>query len=593
MILSLRVNLILLILFPAVLYCAVSTDRAGAQTAPKVKAAQTQAAQAQPEKKVSEPLPVTAPEQTPKQEKPKGSPVMLNGKMLFLVQERVFSFSPDERARAVAQKIRKLSKEPVDRINSVHVAESETVSEIVLDDWVIMTVTELDAKTAGGQRKALAESRVQAIRNAALALHHEYSLKTILLGILWTVIATIVLFVCLKLNAASFRKLGTKLESWRGTRIRSLRIQKMELMPADRITDFLISLSKVSRVGIIILLFYFYLPLSFSFFPWTRGYATFVFSYILYPLRTVFGAFAAYVPNLFFIAVIVTVSFYFIKLVRFLFREIQNGTLTFPNFYRDWAEPTYKIARFLIIAFTLVVVFPYLPGSDSPAFQGVSIFLGVLFSLGSSSAVANVVAGTVLTYTRAFKIGDRVRIGDTVGDVIDKTLLVTLVRTIKNVDISIPNAIVLSSHIGNFSSSAREHGLILNTGVTIGYDVPWRKVHELMLSAANGTEHILKDPAPFVLQKSLDDFYVSYELNAYTDQPVMMARIYSELHQNIQDEFNQGGVEIMSPHFSALRDGNQSTIPEENLSKEYVAPSFRLWNVENPLSGTTNKNKLD
>ncbi|HSH14200.1 MAG TPA: mechanosensitive ion channel family protein, partial [Desulfurivibrionaceae bacterium] len=260
-------------------------------------------------------------------------------------------------------------------------------------------------------------------------------------------------------------------------------------------------------------------------------------------------------------------------------------SIKLPNFPADWAQPTYKIGRFLVIAFTAVVVFPYLPGSDAPAFKGVSLFIGVLFSLGSTAAVANVVAGIILTYMRAFVIGDRVKIADTIGDIIEKTLLVTRVRTIKNEDITIPNAMVLGSHIINYSSSARERGLILHTTVTIGYDVPWRQVHELLLGAARASENILAEPPPFVLQTSLDDFYVSYQLNAYTDQPNRMALTYSALHQNIQDRFNAAGVEIMSPHYAALRDGNQVTVPEENLAKSYVAPAFRLTGLGAFLSG--------
>jgi small-conductance mechanosensitive channel len=181
---------------------------------------------------------------------------------------------------------------------------------------------------------------------------------------------------------------------------------------------------------------------------------------------------------------------------------------------------------------------------------------------------------------RAFRIGDRVRISDTVGDVIEKTLLVTRVRTIKNEDITIPNAMILNSHIVNYSAVIDQSGLILHTGVTIGYDAPWRKVHELLIRAALNTKHILKEPAPFVLQTSLNDFYVSYEINAYTDKPSEMAVIYSELHQNIQDSFNAEGVEIMSPHYSSLRDGNHTTIPAENLPVTYVQPPFRILRVD-------------
>jgi small-conductance mechanosensitive channel len=241
--------------------------------------------------------------------------------------------------------------------------------------------------------------------------------------------------------------------------------------------------------------------------------------------------------------------------------------------------------RFLIVVFTLIVAFPYLPGSKSPAFQGVSIFFGLLLSLGSSSAISNVVAGTVLTYTRAFQLGDRVQIGETTGDIVDRTLLVTRVRTIKNADIAIPNAMVLTSHIINFSSMATRDGLILHTSVTIGYDAPWRKIHDLLISAAESTENILHEPKPFVLQTGLNDFYVNYEINAYTNQASLMAKTYSDLHQNIQDKFYESGVEIMSPHYFGMRDGNRAAIPAAYLPKDYAAPGFRIAEPSTPIPG--------
>jgi small-conductance mechanosensitive channel len=212
--------------------------------------------------------------------------------------------------------------------------------------------------------------------------------------------------------------------------------------------------------------------------------------------------------------------------------------------------------------------------------------VALLFSLGSTSIVANIVAGVILTYMRPFKVGDRVKIADTTGDIVEKTILVTRIQTIKNVLITIPNAMVLGSHIINYSSSAgSSEPLILHTAVTIGYDAPWRKVHELLIAAAQATEHVLAEPKPYVLQLSLDDFYVRYELNAYTDSPRTMARIYSDLHQNIQDMFNEAGVEIMSPHYKAIRDGNQTAIPEESLPGSYVAPSFRVQSLPPSATG--------
>ena len=232
--------------------------------------------------------------------------------------------------------------------------------------------------------------------------------------------------------------------------------------------------------------------------------------------------------------------------------------------------------RFLVNVFAAISIFPYIPGSQSDAFRGVSVFLGILLSFGSAGAISNLIAGLVLTYMHPFRNGDRVKIADTIGDVIERTQLVTRIRTIKNVVITIPNSMVLGSHIINFSSVAKEQGLILHTAITIGYDAPWKTVHALMIAAAKATTHILTTPEPFVLQTSLDDFYVTYEINAYTDQANKMGTIYGELHQNIQDKFNEAGVEIMSPHCANIRDGNQVTIPENYLPKSYRAPGLRI-----------------
>ncbi len=267
---------------------------------------------------------------------------------------------------------------------------------------------------------------------------------------------------------------------------------------------------------------------------------------------------------------------YVLKGINFLKIEIEKGALKLPGFYPDWAQPTFQIIKVLLYAFMFIVIFPYLPGSDSPVFKGVSVFLGVLFTFGSSGSLSNVIAGLVLTYMRAFKIGDRVKIGDTTGDIIEKSLLVTRIRTIKNEIISIPNTNVMNSYTTNYSSDASENGLIVHTTVTIGYDVPWKNIHQALLEAASRTKHLLKEPKAFVLQISLDDFYVTYEINAYTREAHKQAFIYSHLHQNIQDCCNEAGIEILSPHYRAARDGNTTTIPTNYLDKNYKAPSFNI-----------------
>ena len=271
--------------------------------------------------------------------------------------------------------------------------------------------------------------------------------------------------------------------------------------------------------------------------------------------------------------------------MRFLKNEIEVGHLVINGFYPDWANPTYQLLRVLVFAFMIIVIFPYLPGSDSEIFKGMSVFLGFLFTFGSAGSLSNIVAGLILTYMRLFKVGDRVKIGDVTGDVLEKTMLVTRIRTIKNEIISIPNSTVMSSHTTNYTTATLEKGLIIHSTVTIGYDVPWKDIEGALITAADRTELIVKDPAPFVLQTSLEDFYVAYQINAYVMDAGKQAVIYSNLHRNIQDACNEVGIEILSPHYRAARDGSHSTIPASYLPEDYIAPPFGV-NLQPPQNGS-------
>lgn len=389
-------------------------------------------------------------------------------------------------------------------------------------------------------------------------------------------IATLVLFKVFGWVKAGFSLVAGRIESEREKSLKGFKFQKVEVFTASQLTSFLLGVNKYIRYGVNVLLFLIYLTGVFSVFPQTRGVVMKMLTSIFGIVQSGFQGLVDYLPSLLNLIVIIVVTYYLLKVMHFVFHEIEKGTIAFAGFHADWAIPTYQMMRFVVIAFALVVAFPYLPGSGSPAFQGVSVFVGLLFSLGSTSVIANIVSGVVLTYTRSFRVGDRVKIADTVGDIIEKGLLVTRIRTIKNVEITIPNSMVMGSHIINYSTVSQEHGLILNTTVTLGYDIPWRLIHETLIKAAQTTPGILPEPRPFVLQTSLDDSYVSYELNAYTNQPNRMAVIYSELHQNMQDCCNEAGIEILSPLYGAIRDGNPSTIPADYLPKDYKAPPFNI-----------------
>ena len=334
---------------------------------------------------------------------------------------------------------------------------------------------------------------------------------------------------------------------------------------------------KAIRITISIFFLILYLPFVFSFIPETKEIANVVFNYVMTPVNFVVGGFLSFIPGLFFILVIVMLTKYLLKFLFYLTGELERDSLHLDGFHADWAKPTFNLVRVVIIAFAAVICFPYIPGSDSDAFKGVSIFFGVLFSLGSTAAISNIVAGVVITYMRPFKVGDRVEIGNTIGDVTERSLLVTRVKTIKNLDVTVPNSTILGNHIINFSKNAAEEvGIILHTSVTIGYDVPSGDVIKALIKGAKNTAMILETPEPFVLVKSLDDFYINYEINAHTKNPEKSAVIYSLLHESIKNELHAAGIEILSPHYNAVRDGNVLTVPPENVPKGYVKPGFKI-----------------
>lgn len=495
-------------------------------------------------------------------------PVVVAGDTLFYIAERIGPFPPAARVRALESRFRSLTRDPVRRPGEISVFHGEKTSDLMIGDLVVMTVTAGDAAAVGLTRQEAAEryARIvdQALREQAIATNW----RAILMGVALTALATAILVFLLRFLQRFFRRLYRTIRDRGPERLPSLRIQNLELVPKSQIVETLLLGARAMRVLITIVLLYFYVPLVLSFFPWTRRLATHWLDYVLTPIDVGTTAIVSYLPNLLFIAVIILVTRYLLRLVHLVFLGIEHDRIRFRNFHPEWAEPTYKITRVFIVALAVIVTIPYLPQSESVAFKGVGAFLALLISLGSASAVANLMAGTVMTYMRPFKLGDRVRIADTVGDVIEKTLLVTRVRTNKNEEISIPNSLVLGSHIINYSNSAREGKLILHTTVTIGYDVDWRRVHEALISAASEIEVIREDPPPFVLQKSLDEYSVAYELNVYTANAQRMMRTYSELHQNIQDRCAEAGIEILSPFYAATRDGNASTIPGARTKSE-------------------------
>jgi len=495
---------------------------------------------------------------------------------LFLIYSKLGSFSASDRGKAISDRIHKLADHFWFRSDSLKIVEIEGTSDIVIGETIIMSISENDAIWQNSTKHELAKRYQKLISDAVMKYKEETSFMTLAkevgLALLVLLIAGGLIFYTRKL----FRWTEGVIHRQEGKRIKGIKIKSYTLFDVKRQVKVLLVANTTLKWIIFLFIVYAALPVLFGIFPWTKNLADVLFGYILNPVKKIALAFWDYFPNLITIVVILIVFRYVTKGVHFIKTEIEKGNLQIPGFYTDWANPTYQIVRILLFAFLIVVLFPYLPGSDSPVFKGVSVFLGFLFTFGSAGSLSNIIAGLILTYMRLFKIGDRVKIGEVVGDVIEKSLLVTRIRTIKNEVISIPNSTVMNSHTVNYSSDAPDKGLIIHTTVTIGYDVPWRDIHQALMDAALKTELILHEPAPFVLQTSLDDFYVSYQINGYIKEPNKQATIYSSLHQNIQDVCNERGIEILSPHYRSERDGNMTSIPASYLPKDYQAPSFKI-----------------
>ncbi|MDZ4714812.1 MAG: mechanosensitive ion channel family protein [Cytophagales bacterium] len=500
---------------------------------------------------------------------------------LFLVYTRIGSFSANERAKAITAKIITLYKDYDVDPDSLAVNVLESSAEITYKDITLMSVNELEAMWFEKTPEEVAKGYRDIIKTAIVEERSSNSILNLILRIAAIIVILVGIYVIILFINKLFKNLNGRVSKLKDTVLKGIRFRGYQFLDSDRELQVILFLMNIFRLFMIALALYIALPLLFSVFPWTRGIADTLIGWVTSPLKRVVGSFIKYLPNLFTILVIGAVTYYVVQFLKFVAAEIERGALSLPGFYPDWSKPTLNIVKFLLYAFSFIIIFPYLPGSDSPIFQGVSVFVGVLFSLGSSTAISNAIAGLVITYMRPFKIGDRIKIGDLTGDVLEKSLLVTRIRTIKNEEITIPNATILGGHTTNYTTSAKGVGLILYTSVTIGYDVPWKQVHELLISAALVTKGILSDTRkPFVLQTSLDDFYVSYQLNAYTEESHRMAGIYSDLHQNIQDKFNESGVEILSPHYRAARDGNMTTVPANYLPPGYQSPTFKVT-VEN------------
>ena len=476
------------------------------------------------------------------------APVVIDGQVLFRVRG-TSAYPAERRAAAITSRIEALAADRAVPAEAVRAIEGESGDAIVADGHRVMVILEADARRESLERKVLSEIVVRGIRTAVADYRQARSREVLLGSAVRGAVATVLLTALVALVIWLSRRAQTAFETTYRQRVQSVGIQSFQIVRAEQIWVVLQRVLAGVRAVVVASLGFVFLQYVFGLFPWTRGASNRLVRYVLDPLGTMGGGIVSAIPDLLFLVILFFITRAGLKLIYLFFAAVGRGEVALSGFEREWADPTYKLLRVAVVALALVVAYPYIPGSGSDAFKGISIFIGIVFSLGSSSAIANMVAGYTMTYRRAFRMGDRVKISDTIGDVTEMRLQVTHLRTIKNEEVIIPNSSILNTEVVNYSSLARRLGLILHTQVGIGYETPWRQVEAMLLIAAERTPGFLKEPPPFVRQLALGDFAVTYEINGHCDNAQAMGQIYTALHRNILDVFNEHGVQIMTPAY--------------------------------------------
>jgi small-conductance mechanosensitive channel len=476
------------------------------------------------------------------------APVVVDGQVL--AQVRGIAGRPaEERAAAIEERIVAAARDSSLDPSKVHVEESDDVSRIQAGDMLLMGVFDADAALERMDRQALAQVQARVIHDAIERYRADRTPEKLVAATEWALIATAIFVAGLIIVFFLTNRVARWMTASLRPKVLAMRSHALGFLPGDQVWESISATARALRFVLVALMSYMYAQYTLTLFPSTRPIGMRLASYLLDPLRTLGRQFVDELPALMFLLVIFILTRFVLRLLKFSFAAIGSGAVHVSGFEPQWAAPTYRLVRVAVVAFALVIAYPHIPGSESEAFKGLSIFAGVLFSIGSSSFIANYMAGYTLIYRRLFSVGDRVKIGDIVGEVLEVRVQVTRLRTYKNEEVIVPNSSILTSEVTNFTSLAGKRGLILHTSVGIGYEVPWRQVEGMLLTAAERTQGVLKDPKPFVLQTELGGFAVTYEINAFVGTTQDVAGRYNELHGHILDVFNEHGVQIMTPAY--------------------------------------------
>lgn len=479
-----------------------------------------------------------------------GVPLIVEGDTLLYIYASLGGEDPVHRVESAARRIVSVGKSLTMETDSVHIFESEYTADIMCGEMVLLRVSDLDGLWNGLSREELAGKQMEILSREITKLHNQYGMKAKLHGFGWAVLLVVIQIVLFMLTSLFIRHLRRNILRGLGGRLKPLEIKDYELLGDSQVKRIMLFLTRVLQVLLVIVQLIISLPLLFSIFPETEQFTWKMINYVWEPLRDMAVAVFYYIPNLVRIILVIIVVRWILKGMRHVTDAIAQGKLKFDKFYQDWAEPTYQIARIFIVTFSVVVIWPWLPGSDTGIFKGVSIFVAALFSLGSTTTIGNLISGIIITYMRPFLVGDYVRIGEREGIVVEKNAFITRLRDIKGNMITVPNNSMLSQQTVNYTAAARHNGgCIVHSDFTFTYKVPRKTIEDYLLEGASRCQLLMQEPKPFVLVTALEDFYTHYEINGYTLETERLFEVYSELHKNIVDVFSEHGLDPTSSHF--------------------------------------------
>jgi len=511
------------------------------------------------------------------------APVVLDGVTLFRVRG-ISSYPAERRAAEIANRIADVAADRAIPAESLVVQDTPTASIVVAKGQRLFGVLDADAELEGLTRQLVAGAYRDRVAEAITEFRRDREASTLWKDFSRAAIATLGFLLLVELDRRTLRRVRGAVTARYRSKVQDVRFSTVEIVRGDQIWNVLQHAVRILAVLVAFVAAYVYLNYVLVLFPWTRALGRSLTNILVQPLKTLATGFLAFIPDLVFLIILAVITRWILRLVRLYFARVAEGETEVRGFDADWAKPTERIVRFVIVAMALVIAYPYIPGSDSEAFKGIGVVVGLMFSLGSASIIGNLVAGLGIAFRRAFRVGDRVRIGDTVGEVTQVELLTTYLRSPKNEQIVIPNSLILNNEVVNYSALVRSGaGLIVHTNVGIGYETPWRQVEAMLIQAARRTPGIRAEPEPFVLQRSLGDFAVNYEINAYTNEPRRILATYSDLHRNILDVFNEYGVQIMTPAYEG-DPAQPKLVPRDQWFMSPAALPTREPVVEPPMA---------